>query len=73
VLWRAGYAAAHFLTGSFTAGLALVAAIGELRGPLYMTIIALWGIALATDEVDIARGFKLLHAWRGPARRNQHT
>ncbi len=30
VLWGAGYAAARFLTGSFTAGLALVAAIGEL-------------------------------------------
>jgi len=30
VVWGAGYAAAHFRTGSFTAGLALVAAIGEL-------------------------------------------
>jgi 4a-hydroxytetrahydrobiopterin dehydratase len=30
VLWGAGYAAARFLTGSFAAGLALVAAIGEL-------------------------------------------
>jgi 4a-hydroxytetrahydrobiopterin dehydratase len=30
VLWGAGHAAARFLTGSFTAGLALVAAIGEL-------------------------------------------
>src|SRR5580692_10442540 len=30
VLWGGGYAAARFLTGSFAAGLALVAAIGEL-------------------------------------------
>ncbi len=30
VLWGAGYAAARFLTGTFGAGLALVAAIGEL-------------------------------------------
>ncbi len=30
VLWGASYAAARFLTGSFSAGLALVAAIGEL-------------------------------------------
>lgn len=30
VLWGAGYAAAHCRTGSFTAALALVAAIGEL-------------------------------------------
>jgi 4a-hydroxytetrahydrobiopterin dehydratase len=30
VLWGAGYAAARFLTGSFAAGLPLVAAIGEL-------------------------------------------
>jgi 4a-hydroxytetrahydrobiopterin dehydratase len=30
VLWGGGYAAALFLTGSFAAGLALVAAIGEL-------------------------------------------
>ncbi len=30
VLWGAGYAASCFLTGSFAAGLALVAAIGEL-------------------------------------------
>ncbi len=30
VLWGGGYASACFLTGSFTAGLALVAAIGEL-------------------------------------------
>jgi 4a-hydroxytetrahydrobiopterin dehydratase len=30
VLWGAGYAATHFLTGSFAAGLALVTAIGEL-------------------------------------------
>jgi 4a-hydroxytetrahydrobiopterin dehydratase len=30
VLWGAGYAAALFLTGSFAAGLTLVAAIGEL-------------------------------------------
>jgi 4a-hydroxytetrahydrobiopterin dehydratase len=30
VLWGAGYAAARFLTGSFAAGLTLVAAIGEL-------------------------------------------
>jgi 4a-hydroxytetrahydrobiopterin dehydratase len=30
VLWGAGYAAARFLTGSFAAGLDLVAAIGEL-------------------------------------------
>ncbi len=30
VLWGSGYAAARFLTGSFAAGLALVAAIGEL-------------------------------------------
>jgi 4a-hydroxytetrahydrobiopterin dehydratase len=30
VLWGAGYAAARFLTGSFAAGLALVAVIGEL-------------------------------------------
>jgi len=30
VLWGAGYAAACFLTGSFAAGLGLVAAIGEL-------------------------------------------
>jgi 4a-hydroxytetrahydrobiopterin dehydratase len=30
VLWGGGYAAARFLTGSFAAGVALVAAIGEL-------------------------------------------
>ena len=30
VLWGGGYAAARFGTGSFAAGLALVAAIGEL-------------------------------------------
>ena len=30
VVWGAGYAATHFRTGSFAAGLALVAAIGEL-------------------------------------------
>jgi 4a-hydroxytetrahydrobiopterin dehydratase len=30
VLWGGGYAAARFMTGSFAAGLALVAAIGEL-------------------------------------------
>jgi 4a-hydroxytetrahydrobiopterin dehydratase len=30
VLWGAGYAAARFMTGSLAAGLALVAAIGEL-------------------------------------------
>ena len=30
VLWGGGYAAARFLTGSFAAGAALVAAIGEL-------------------------------------------
>jgi 4a-hydroxytetrahydrobiopterin dehydratase len=30
VLWGGGYAAARFVTGSFAAGLALVAAIGEL-------------------------------------------
>jgi 4a-hydroxytetrahydrobiopterin dehydratase len=30
VLWGGGYAATRFLTGSFAAGLALVAAIGEL-------------------------------------------
>jgi 4a-hydroxytetrahydrobiopterin dehydratase len=30
VLWGGGYAAARFLTGSFAAGLALLAAIGEL-------------------------------------------
>ena len=30
VLWGAGYASARFLTGSFAAGLSLVAAIGEL-------------------------------------------
>ena len=30
VLWGGGYAAARFRTGSFAAGLALVAAIGEL-------------------------------------------
>src|SRR5450432_2121409 len=30
VLWGGRYAAARFLTGSFAAGLALVAAIGEL-------------------------------------------
>jgi 4a-hydroxytetrahydrobiopterin dehydratase len=30
VVWGAGYAAAHFLTGSFAAGLASVATIGEL-------------------------------------------
>lgn len=30
VLWGGGYAAARFLTGSFAAGLALIAAIGEL-------------------------------------------
>ena len=30
VLWGGGYTAARFLTGSFAAGLALVAAIGEL-------------------------------------------
>ena len=30
VLWGGGYAAARFLTGSFAAGLTLVAAIGEL-------------------------------------------
>jgi hypothetical protein len=40
---------------------------------LYVTIIALWGIALATGEVVIAQGFKLLHGWRGPARSNEHT
>jgi 4a-hydroxytetrahydrobiopterin dehydratase len=30
VLWGAGYAAARFLTGSFAAGMTLVAAIGEI-------------------------------------------
>jgi 4a-hydroxytetrahydrobiopterin dehydratase len=30
VVWGGGYAAARFLTGSFAAGLALVAAVGEL-------------------------------------------
>ncbi len=30
VVWGAGYAAAHFRTGSFAAGIALVTAIGEL-------------------------------------------
>ncbi len=30
VLWGAGYAAARFLTGSFAAGLTLIAAIGEV-------------------------------------------
>src|ERR1039457_7200621 len=32
VLWGAGYAAARFVTGAFAAGVALVAAIGELAG-----------------------------------------